>query len=59
MPNANQKKTYNAQYEFFTKPLGPGHYEPSVEITKPKSKALKLGARGAKTRNDEVFTLKH
>ena len=36
--NANQKKPYNAKFEFFTKNLGPGHYEPSVEITKPKSK---------------------
>lgn len=24
--NENQKKPYNAKYEFFTKPLGPGHY---------------------------------
>ena len=30
----NQKKSYNAKFEFFTKPLGPGHYEPSIELTK-------------------------
>ena len=36
--NANQKKPYNAKFEFFTKNLGPGHYEPSVEVTKPKTK---------------------
>ena len=35
--NANQKKTYNKQFEFFTKALGPGHYDPKLELTKPKS----------------------
>lgn len=35
--NANQKKFYNQQFQFFTKTLGPGHYEPSLELTKPKS----------------------
>ena len=34
--NANQLKSYNAKFEFFTKPLGPGHYEPKIDITKPK-----------------------
>ena len=33
--NANQQKSYNAKYEFFTKPLGPGHYKPLDTITKP------------------------
>lgn len=31
-----QYLTYNEKYEFFTKPLGPGHYNPKIEITKPK-----------------------
>lgn len=42
--NTNQKKPYNAKYQFFTKPLGPGHYQPSVEPTKPKSKSNTWGA---------------
>ena len=33
--NKNQQKSYNARYEFFTKPLGPGHYEPLNHATKP------------------------
>lgn len=59
IPNANQKKSYNQQFEFFTKPLGPGHYEPSVQLTKPKSQAPNLGAKGTKHRNDESIALKH
>ena len=35
--NSNQKKSYNMQHQFFTKTLGPGHYEPSLDLIKPKS----------------------
>lgn len=31
-----EKKTFNQKNEFFTKPLGPGHYEPKVDLTKPR-----------------------
>ena len=37
VPNKNQEKSYNKKYEFFTKPLGPGHYDAKVKLTKPQS----------------------
>ena len=42
--NNNQKKPYNAKFEFFTKPLGPGHYQPNLESTKPKAKVNAWGS---------------
>ena len=35
--------SYSTRYAFFTKPLGPGHYDPSVELTKPKSHGKSWG----------------
>ena len=35
--NSNQRKPYNKAHEFFTKPLGPGSYDASVELTKKKT----------------------
>ena len=37
VPNKNQEKSYNKKYEFFTKPLGPGHYDADMRLTKPGS----------------------
>ena len=42
--NTNQNKSYNKQHEFFTKSLGPGHYEPTNELTKPKTPGAGFGA---------------
>ena len=42
--NLNQKKPYNAKFEFFTKPLGPGHYDPSLAITKRVKQGTSWGA---------------
>ena len=42
--NVNQRKPYNAKFKFFTKPLGPGHYDPTCELTKPKHQGAGWGA---------------
>ena len=58
--NANQKKFYNAQHEFFTKSLGPGHYEPSVELTKPKRNGTGWGSTRVKREKlGEVRNVNH
>ena len=54
--NANMKKSYNQKFEFFTKPLGPGHYEPTLELTKPKSQGPGWGAAKVKQRAEAVQT---
>ena len=46
--NSNQKRSYNLQHNFFTKPLGPGHYEPSLDLTKPKSAGVGWAANKGK-----------
>lgn len=33
--------TYNQKFQFFTQPLGPGHYDPKIEITRPHNKGSK------------------
>lgn len=33
--NRRSSLTYNQKFQFFTKPLGPGHYDPKIEITRP------------------------
>ena len=42
--NVNQRKSYNAKFQFFTKPLGPGHYDPTCELTKKKYQGAGWGA---------------
>ena len=37
IPNRNQQKSYNKRFEFFTKPLGPGHYHPTQTQTRPST----------------------
>ena len=46
--NSNQKKSYNKQHQFFTKPLGPGHYEPTLDLTKPKNTSVGWAANKGK-----------
>ena len=50
------KKPYNRAFEFFTKPLGPGHYEPTQELTKPKSQGPGWGAAKEKQRGEQTPT---
>lgn len=52
--NANQRKHYNAKFEFFTKPLGPGHYDPTNELTKPKKHGPGWGNAKAEQRAESV-----
>lgn len=37
--NPNIRKPYNAMHSFFTKKLGPGHYDPMCSVTKPQQQA--------------------
>ena len=52
--NVNQRKKYNADHEFFTKPLGPGHYDPANDLTKPKKHGPSWGATKTDQRADAV-----
>mmetsp|Transcript_23407 Transcript_23407/g.31363 ORF Transcript_23407/g.31363 Transcript_23407/m.31363 type:complete len:126 (-) Transcript_23407:996-1373(-) len=52
--NLNQRKAYNAKFEFFTKPLGPGHYDPASDLTKPKKQGAGWGAARAQARAEPV-----
>ena len=50
--NMNQRKSYNAKFQFFTKPLGPGHYDPTTELTKPKHQGAGWGAERSPPREE-------
>ena len=51
--NANQKKPYNAKFEFFTKGLGPGHYEPKMDLTKKRNQGTSWCASRSIRQNSE------
>ena len=50
----NQRKAYNAKFGFFTKPLGPGHYDPTNDLTKPKKHGPGWAATRSEQRADSV-----